>query len=527
MNKNKLFIALAFLIAILASFSFYMTYPAINIQSITSITWMSFFIASVYFLFIILKYGNDFREKATLSLFSIVTVAIFFAIFFIGQAFYSPVLQSKQFANRINIVTGDFINDIKEVDLNNLPLLDRASTEKVGDRVMGQLPELISQFNVSNQYTQISYKGRLVRVTPLEYNGFFKWLGNKQKGVPGYIIVDSTTGEANLIKLEKGLKYVPGAFLNNKLQRHLRFQYPTALFAETVFEIDDEGNPFYITPVKKVKWVGLLTDIKGAIITNPITGESTYYDVKDVPKWVDHVYPSNLIIEQADDWGTYQDGWLNSFIGQKNVKMTTDGYTYLADETDIYIYTGITSATRDESNIGFILVNLRTKDAKFYPVAGAEEYSAMSSAQGAIQEKGYISTFPLLINLNNRATYLSSLKDSAGLVKAYAFIDVQDYQKVKVSESDKGLPYAAKAYLQMLGVSNKAENLNTQHGTITALNVAVIDGNTTYFIKLNDNDTILLAPITIDHRLPFLTVGNTISYTVDDDTIQQLIEIQP
>ncbi|MEG0238654.1 CvpA family protein [Anaerorhabdus sp.] len=511
-NKNLLIAIVVFLV--LSFGCFYVLLPALSIQSYSSLV---IFGGILFVTYIVYTIGINFTQPLSTiksSFYLMVAVGAVIVVAVLGSVFNSPIFISKTYATRIQVTDGNFEQDIPPVDLNNLPLLDKTSTEKVGDRVMGQIPELISQFYVSEQYTQISYNGRLVRVTPLEYNGFFKWFGNRNEGIPGYIMVDSTTGEASLIKLPEGMKFAASGYFNDNLQRHIRFQYPTELLSTSVFEIDDEGNPYYITPVLKVRWIEMLPDVKGAILTNAIDGTSTYYDVKDVPKWVDHVYPASLVIEQANSWGSYQDGWLNSFIGQKNVRTTTQGYTYLADDTDIFVYTGITSATADQSNIGFILINLRTKETKFYAVPGAEEFSAMASAQGAVQEKGYVSTFPLLINLDDRPTYLSSLKDSAGLVKAYAFVDVQDYQKVKVTDSSQGLIAAAKAYLQMMGATNSELVAGTAiEGVVTQIQDVVIDGNTYYFITVQDDQTIYKAIVTLDDRLPFIQVGQTISFS--------------
>ncbi|SJZ38150.1 hypothetical protein [Anaerorhabdus furcosa] len=524
-NKNLLIAIVVFLVLSLGCF--YVLLPALSIQSYSSLI---IFGGILFITYMVYTIGINFTQPLSTiksSFYLMATVGAIIIVAVVGSVLNSPIFISKTYANRLEVTTGDFAEDIQPVNLNNLPLLDKSSTEKVGDRVMGQLPELISQFAVSDQYTQISYNGRLVRVTPLEYNGFFKWFGNRNEGIPGYIMVDSTTGEASLIKLPEGMKYVTSGYFNDNLQRHIRFQYPTELLSTSVFEIDDDGNPYFITPVLKVRWIEMLPDIKGAILTNPIDGTSTYYDVKDVPKWVDHVYPANLVIEQANSWGSYQDGWLNSFIGQKNVRTTTQGYTYLADDTDIFVYTGITSATADQSNIGFILINLRTKETKYYAVPGAEEFSAMASAQGAVQEKGYISTFPLLINLNDRPTYLSSLKDSAGLVKAYAFVDVQDYQKVKVTDSSLGLVTAAKDYLQMMGATNTELVVGDKvTGIVTDIQSLVLDGNTYYYLTIQDDSNIYKAMVTLDDHLPFIKVGQTISFSHADNAIIMIESIQ-
>ena len=92
---------------------------------------------------------------------------------------------------------------------------------------------------------------------------------------------------------------------------------------------------------------------------------------------------------------------------------------------DVWVYTGVTSVNADESNIGFVLMNLRTGESKYYNIAGAEEYSAMSSAEGQVQNLGYRASFPSLINIKNIPTYIMVLKDNAGLVKMYALVNVE------------------------------------------------------------------------------------------------------
>ncbi len=523
MKKTSLGIAALITFVVLFALNFYFALPAINIQS-------GQFLMSLIVIFVIsliVFTGGSLLAQPTMQTLKkapvpIGIIGVAFLIGIIGSIIFSPIFNSGRYAQRIEVTDSDFATDITSVDLNNLPLLDRDSTERVGDRVMGQLPELISQFQVSDQYTQVSYRGRLVRVTPLEYNGAFKWLGNRGQGSPGYIMVDSTTGEANLVKLDEGMRYLNSAYFNENLRRKLRFQYPTMITTTPIFEIDDEGNPYYITPVLDVVWIDMIPDVKGAIITNPVDGTSTYYDTENIPDWVDHAYPSSLILSQVNDWGTYQNGWLNSFITQKNVRRTTDGYTYIAEGNDIYIYTGITSAAADESNIGFVLSNLRTKETHFYAVPGAEEYSAMRSAQGAVQEKGYTSTFPLLINLNERPTYLSSLKDAAGLVKAYAFIDVQDYQKVKVTDSTLGLNAAADAYISMMGdtinePSGESELVQGQIGTIQSV---VIEGNSYYYFTLDGEEPIYKASLVVDERLPFMIDGTQVEFKHINGSVQ-------
>ena len=387
---------------------------------------------------------------------------------------------------------------------------------------MGQMSEVVSQFEVSDQYTQINYKNEIIRVTPLEYNGLIKWITNRKNGIKGYITVNSTTGKAKMVKLNKGIKYAPSAYFNENLYRKLQFLYPTYNFDSINFEIDNEGNPYWIASVSKYVGIGLRREITGVVIFNPINGKHKYYTVDKVPSWVDHVYEADLILDQVTDWGKYKNGFLNSMFAQKDVVAPTSGYNYLAQNDDIYLYTGITSVVSDESNIGFILTNLRTKETKFYSVAGAEEYSAMDSAEGQVQQMNYKSTFPLLINLQGKPTYLVSLKDNAGLVKMYGFVDAIDYQKVVVTDSSKGIKKAAEAYLNE---TSDNENITSEEIekeiTIASIKEAIIDGNTNYYIIDSDNHKYKVSIKVNKNTIPFLNIGDRIriSYNTENEVI--------
>ena len=460
------------------------------------------------------------REKIRgYKLFLIIPISLIIII--VINFFLSPIFNSKTYYKRISISEDvEFSENIKEVDFNKLPLLDRDSSEKLGDRVMGQMSELVSQFDVSDEYSQINYNDEIIRVTPLEYNGVIKWFTNRSKGIKGYITVNSTNGKAKLTKLEKGMKYAPSGLFNENLYRKLQFSYPTFNFDKINFEIDNEGRPFWIASVVKYRGVGLIREVTGVVIFDPITGKSNYYDVEDVPKWVDHVYEADLILEQVNDWGKYKKGFINSLISQKGVVKTTRGYNYLAQDDDIYLYTGITSVISDESNIGFILTNMRTKETKFYNVPGAEEYSAMESAEGQVQQMSYTSTFPLLINLNNKPTYLVSLKDNAGLVKMYGFVDVEDYQKVVVTDSSKGIKKASEAYLNDIGEDVSDTTLEKEI-IITDIKTATIDG-TTYYYLIDTTGQKYRVSIKVDkNKLPFINAGDRlkIRYAREMDVI--------
>ena len=501
---------------ILGGIFYYFLLPPINIQSLFFWFFIGFILIMFMLTYLIAGITIKGEFKGNLKPFEICTIVLGLIILGIIMIdiILSPLFNSKGYSKRIKIDdNGEFTKDVAPVDFNSIPLLDKDSSQKLGDRVMGQMPEMVSQFYVSDLYTQINYDGEIVRVTPLEYNGFFKYLNNHKKGITGYITVNSVNGAAKLVKLDKGMKYMPSAIFNEDLDRHLRFKYPFAIFGDETFEVDNNGNPYWIVPTIKYSGVGLKKEINGVIILDPITGKSKKYKVKDVPSWVDHVYSASLIIDQVDDWGEYKTGFLNSIFGQKNVVMTTDGYNYTVIDDDVYLYTGITSVAADESNIGFIMTNMRTKKTSYYAVPGAEEYSAMASAEGQVQEKKYLATFPLLINLNNKPTYLISLKDNAGLVKKYAFVDVENYQKVVVSDVAKGIKAASENYLNEIAEDEdiSIKDFKSKTITISKINTAIIDNATYYFIVDNELKKYKVSIKTNDSILPFLEEGDTIT----------------
>ena len=262
-----------------------------------------------------------------------------------------PLFNAKGWANRITVSeTGVLSEAVEEVDFSTVPLLDRDSTSQLGDRTMGQLPEYVSQFDVASTYTQITYQGRLVRVTPIDYLDMIKWFTNRSTGTPGYIMVDSTTGESKLVKVEGGLHYTEGAFLLEDLQRHIYMRYPTLIRGTVDFELDESGHPFWVQEYYSVSGVGLMKKVAGVITCDAVDGTLTKYAVNDIPTWIDNVYPANLITEEINNRGDYQKGFFNSLFEQVGVTHLTDGYTYFEQDGDIWMYSGLTSVKSDEAD---------------------------------------------------------------------------------------------------------------------------------------------------------------------------------
>lgn len=425
----------------------------------------------------------------------------------------SQIFNAKQYHDQLTVENGNFQEDVAEIPFSQIPVVDKETAIKLGNRKLGEVVSLVSQFEISNMYTQINYQNSPTRVSPLVYSDIIKWFTNQSEGIPYYIRINMATQETELVELENAMKYSIYDHFNRNLLRHLRFAYPTAMFEDPVFEVDENGTPYWIVPIYDYE-IGLVggKDIIEVVIVDAATGEITKYAVDDVPQWVDNAYPADLLNMQANNWGKYTNGWFNSIFGQRDVFTTTDGYNSLAIEDDLWMYTGLTSVTGDQSNIGFILVNMRTKETKYYQINGADEESAMRSAEGKVQEKAYDASFPILINVANQPTYFMSLKDAAGLIKQYAFVSVEQYQIVGVGDTVQA---AQESYIEQLvdnGQTTHQQASEEISGTITSIASAVVDGNTNYYFTLDSDPSIVyVASISLNQRLPMLKAGNTVT----------------
>ena len=510
---------------VVVAVAYYIMLPPFNWHSPA---FWSFFTPAVCALIVILALPGK-NKIVKLNRYVVMGIAALFIIptvlWFVG----TRVFHAKEYASRISIETVSF-DTINEVDFSKTAIIDRDTTEALGDRVMGQMSELVSQFEVSDEYTQISYKNSVYRVTPLEYADFFKWLANSKDGVPAYITVDSTDGTAKLVRLKDlgygNMKYVPSSLFNTNLMRHLRFQYPTEIFGNPSFEIDEEGHPWYVCSTYSYKLVGDKKYVTGAIFMDPITGESTKYDVESVPTWSDRIFPESLVIEEIDDYGALQNGFFNSFIGQKGVIASSSGYNYIEKDGDIWLYTGITSVNADQSNLGFILVNLRTHEALRIDAPGADETSAMKSAEDEVQNYGYEATFPVLVNVNGRPTYLMSLRSDASesnsVLKMYAMVDATDYQKVTTVSVDQGLNVLKKQMIAIQGGSDDLSSAVTESKDITVNDLRLItsEGNTIYYFKDEEDMKYRMNfSVKYEDALAFLSDGDavTVEYIESDD----------
>lgn len=502
-KKRKMAITWTLINIIIIAVYYYFVLPPLNFHSMS--TWIFGFI--IYGLFLTEYITiNQIHEFKKLSKWTLMPIIIAVVIIFGLNLFYTPLIQAKTFASRINVEEVGF-EEIPDFDINQTALIDRNSATIVGDKVMGNITDLVSQFDVSDEYTQISYKDGVYRVTPLMYSGLIKTINNMDTGIPAYITVNSVSGEANIVQLEKGMKYTPSAILNKDITRHLRFNYPFEIFGSPSFEIDDEGKPYYVCTTYTYKGIEAVKSVTGVVLVDAVTGETNKYALGEEPKWVDRIFPENLITEQLNGYGTYKNGFFNSIIGQNGVVVTSEGYNYLSKNGDIWLYTGITSVNADASNIGFYLVNLRTHQAQQITVASANEMAAMATAEGEVMNYGYHATFPTLVKVNNRPYYLLSLKDQAGLVKMYAMIDAQNYTQVYVTKASDNIDQCMNDLIAQAGgkqvVSSESKDVTF---TIATLSQVQLDGTTYYYI-IDTNNNVYKAQFNDELAYALLTLA--------------------
>ena len=511
---------------LVAAIYYYVELPALNLHS-GSLYVFVILLCAVYCGMAILTSGFQgngakgyfgFVKKQCKIPFFLALAMILTAV--IGSVIGWKLIRAADYRELLAVETGDFASEVEEISFDQIPMLDRDSASKLGNRKLGELADMVSQFEVDDDYTQINYKDRPVRVTALRYGDWIKWFNNRQSGLPAYLIIDMVTQNVEVVRLEQGIRYTTAEHFSHNLQRHLRFHYPTYIFDAPAFEIDEDGNPYWVCP-RLTNTIGLFggTDVLGAVLVNAVTGETEYYKVGEIPNWVDHVYNADLIISQYDNHGRYIHGFINSLFGQRDVTVTTDGYNYIALNDDVYMYTGITSVVSDESNIGFILSNQRTKETRFYSVAGAEEYSAMDSARGQVQQMNYTATFPLLLNIADQPSYFMALKDAAGLVKMYAMVNVSQYQIVATGssvadcESSYRLMLARNGLISDSDTDVKPAGQGQVTGTVAEIRSAVVEGNTWYYLRLQDGSVYYAISAADDKNAVILSVGDQVTVT--------------
>ena len=536
--KLKVRIALFVIFAAVIGGFYYAYFPAINIH--LEIFWTTLIVVFLSLAIILgakssisqmvgrLSKKPSIKEFSWFAKLCSVLVIVCVGVLIVGSALGATLFRSRAYANLLPVDKREFTEDIEQSDqVTDIALMDTESARIFGNRKIGSLSDVVSQYEIEADYTQISIKGQPMKVSGLKYASFFKWWNNRNSGVPGYVQVNPVNSEAKYVKLTKPMKYVPSAYFNYNLQRHVQLTYPTKIISGYKFEVDDDGNPYYICPTMTAR-VGLFggIDVNGVIICDPIDGECQYYAIGACPSWVDSVYDGHLLTKKYNWHGMLSGGYINSIIGQKGCKQATDDFGYKIIGDDVWVYTGVTSANGDQSNIGFVMMNQRTSEARYYQVSGAEEHSAMSAAEGEVQEKGYKASFPSLINVSGTPTYIMVLKDAGGLVKLYAMVNVEQYNIVATATSQTKVFEEYKTLLASDGKLETEEN-DLKEDTITVQSVEYIDTDDGTMVYIKDtNHQVYKQAFKEDESLIRISAGDVlhVKYQPMDNEIHLLQE---
>ena len=514
--KKKIIALVALLI--LDAIIVYLTLPTVSIHNIGLWLLVLLNVVAIASILALADWKAPVNKKSVKM--SAIACTVLVVGMLVGAIASSRMLNSRRYTELLDIKMADNSALPTVEDIKKIPLMDTESSKVLGDRKIGALNEIVSQFEVSSSYMTISYKNLPVKVSALKYAGFWKWSANKKDGIPGYVSVDPNGLTAEYVELKKGMIYVPSAYLSQDLARHIYFKYPTVFFDNLHFEIDEQGNPFYVASTYEYT-IGLFggKKITGAIVVDPVSGEVTKYDNGHLPQWVDIVYYGDYVAKYFDIYGRLINGFWNSMFGQKGlVESTTtttigsDGETtrdhdfgYIVKDNDVYIYTGVTAVTNDESNIGYLMANERTGEVLVSYFEATDEDSVMRAAEGEVQEKGYRASFPSLININGAPAYVMVLKDNLGLVKMYAIVDASQYSHMVVEDT---LEKALGSYSKGAVISDLSEKIIT----VKRVELVTLDGETMVYIVDADNNIYYSA---FDARALLVEAGDELTILTD------------
>lgn len=557
--------------AVVGGIAYYMMLPALNVHDTQLYLFLILLVAVFAGSFFLVCRANKKAERLEYvkkkTLIPVIIVAVIAVVMLVGFLVGATIFRASDYSDLMTVQNSDFDRDFSDISYDEVPRIDASRAKTLADQQLGSLSQYKSQYVVADATTQINYRGVPCRVASLQYADVFKWVNNTKNGLPAYILIDVVSQKVTVVncveQFGSGIQYSPAEYFNEKLIRHLRFQYPTKLLDTPNFEIDESGHPYWVT-ASLTKKIGLFggTDVQGAIVTDALSGESKYYPIDTVRKdkslnWIDVVYSDQLLIEQYNYYGKLKKGFWNSIIFQNDVNVASSGNGYIAMDDDVWVYTGITSSKTDTSNFGFILCNQRTKEVRYYQNGGAIETSAMESAQDAVQNFGYAATFPILLDIEGQPSYFMSLYGDSNTVKGYALVSLEDKTVVGAGLIDtnsdaKALNTAVENYINAMKdkgwiaktvdasdyVKDEAEiataggeqtsgaakpsakpsaptDSKTITGKITDIKSSVNDGNTVYYLQVDG--VYYYIRVTDCMQVLLLQKGDTVEITPQGD----------
>ncbi|MEG1254956.1 cell shape-determining protein [Clostridium sp.] len=445
-----------------------------------------------------------------------------FAVYLVYAVVTTNVItNAKDYRGLLGEVKNEnFDEKISPIDLSQIPVIDEEYSLKIAESRLGELSALGSQVQLGTPTIQ-QVNGVLQYVIPLEHSGFFQWLSNKD-GTPGYITVNANNpSDVKLVTSLNGedlkMKYLTSSFFSNDIHRYAHSQNKTIGLTDYSFELNDSGRPYWVIS-KYEKQVGVSgRAVVGIMIIDAQNGEVTEYDNSSIPSWVDMVQPMYIVNDNINSWGKY----INGFRFSKKDKLkATNGTNTIYNNGNCYYYTGITSVGSDESTVGFMLVDTKTGESTLYKMPGGiTELAGSQAVEGKVQQFGYTSTMPTLINVQNQPTYFTLLKDNNGDIKMYGMVNVQQRNIIAVGET---LNETMNNYVDSL-TENGSNSLETSgeikvgKGTVERIGLLPTDkGSLFYIITKENNTTLIIAPSSISKELPITKEGDSITFEYVD-----------
>ena len=510
----------------------YLALPAINLQSYGFLSFVLVMLVTYLVFCVIFSINSEGDEVFSFFDYVISGITIFVLVAILLCSFISSELfHWKEYQGMIEIEQhdeADFASDVaSSTNIANLAVVDVETARNVGDRTLANIPNP-SWYEIDSEYNLILYQGKQYRISPVNYGGIFKYFSASSTGLPGYVLVDAVKQEAQLVQLEEPIRYSPSALFEYNLKRHLRNQYPSAIFGKSFFEIDEQGNPYWITSVQNPHigpLGGMMED--SFIITDACTGESTEYTVENLPEWVDHAFDLDYLMRLVE----YNYSLVRGLFNFSNTDVYHTSYQYRSNSEEdgyfagynttlskdgIVFFSGVTPANNSESIIGFILANPRTGVVKFYSSIGAEESSAQAAVEGLVSDLKYTATYPTIINVEGKSTYFMTLKDGAGLIQRFALCNVANYS---IAVQAPTVEEALALYLDRIGVSIETpeetqeveKETYTTSGVISFLSQVAVDGTTYYYFQLEGDNNLYLSSIKLNPNQVFMTVSSNVS----------------
>lgn len=458
-----------------------------------------------------------------------ILLGVLWGLFILVQIIFTPLFFAKTYRDQLDTpVVKEFTTDVQAVDLKQIPVVDKDLAKTLADKKLGEKPSLGSQV-VLGEPTIQNVDGELIWAVPLQHSGFFKWLANME-GSAGYIKVSATNLKDVEYVEDYKIKIQPNSYFMYDLGRAARFG--GGIFTgltDYSFELDDDGVPYWVVTTYHNKIGFALPEADGVILVNAQNGETSKYSIDNAPDWVDRVQPEEFLLQQINNQGEYVHGIFN-FSNKEKFK-TSRGYNIVYNNDKCYFFTGITSVGIDESATGFMMIDMVTKEPILYRMSGATEVSAMSSAQGKVQDLGYQATFPIILNIFEEPTYFMTLKDSAKLIKKYAFVSVKDYMIVGVGDT---MTEAKADYAKAIkDITNKVDFVDDNIGIldvvgiIDRINFTIVGEDTIYFFTLEETPGIIYqATLNSSNELPLTQKGDKVSIEYQKDEISPIASIK-